>query len=303
MQTTSFATLAALATAYQVPPRTCPAIKRRAPPLRATAAAGDVPATVSTLWRYPIKGFPPDSLASVSLKENGTFPQDRLWAVADAADDGGFDAAAPQWVHKQHFFGAFRSRDRLASLNTSFANGRLTFYGSDAVTVDPSTKKGRETIEDIIRRRVGAATKLVTGGEAHQFGNTRSGVRHHGDTRTLHVVNAASVAAVRRATGLDVDAAVFRPNIVVEGLAAWAEEDWIGKTIQVGGVLLEVIARTVRCDAINFHPVTGKRWPNNRDLVQEIADHFPAVGPYLGVYARVARGGTLGRGGGVAVMS
>ena len=313
----------AVASAYQSV-RTCPAVRRpRGPPLRATAAAGDVPATVSTLWRYPIKGFPPDSLPQVTLVENGTFPQDRLWAVADAADDGGFDAAAPQWVHKQHFFGAFRSRDRLASLNTSFAaNGKLTFYGSEAVTVDPSTKKGRETIEDIIQRRVGAATRLVTGGEAHQFGNTRSGVRHHGDTRTVHVVNAASVAAVRRATGLDVDAAVFRPNIVVEGLAAWAavrksisefgyptrfshrwaEEEWVGKTIELGGVLLEVISRTVRCDAINFHPVTGERWPDGRDLVQEIADHFPAVGPYLGVYARVARGGTLGRGGSVAVM-
>ena len=139
-------------------------------------------------------------------------------------------------------------------------------------------------------------TRLVTGGEAHQFGNTRSGVRHHGDTRTVHVVNAASVAAVRRATGLDVDAAVFRPNIVLEGLAAWAEEDWVGKTIQLGNVLLEVISRTVRCDAINFHPVTGERWPNDRDLVQEIADHFPAVGPYLGVYARVARGGTISLG-------
>ena len=74
LQKMRFATLAALATAYQAPPRTCPAVLR-APPLRATAATGDVPATVTTLWRYPIKGFPPDSLASVSLKENGTFPQ------------------------------------------------------------------------------------------------------------------------------------------------------------------------------------------------------------------------------------
>ena len=82
----------------------------------------------------------------------------------------------------------------------------------------------------------------------------------------------------------------------------WSISTQVGKTIELGGVLLEVISRTVRCDAINFHPVTGERWPNNRDLVQEIADHFPAVGPYLGVYARVARGGTLGRGGGVAVM-
>jgi uncharacterized protein YcbX len=76
-------------------------------------------------------------------------------------------------------------------------------------------------------------TRLVTGGEAHQFGNTRSGVRHHGDTRTVHVVNAASVAAVRRATGLDVDAAVFRPNIVVKGLAAWAEEQWVGNCVEI----------------------------------------------------------------------
>ena len=88
-----FATLAAVATAYQAPPRTCPAVRPRMPRLCAQPRQRDVPATVSTLWRYPIKGFPPDSLASVSLKENGTFPQDRLWAVADAADDGGFDAS------------------------------------------------------------------------------------------------------------------------------------------------------------------------------------------------------------------
>ena len=285
----------AVASAYQSV-RTCPTVGSLRAARRATPAMAAVAPTVTTLWRYPIKGFPPDSLPRVTLVENGTFPQDRLWAVADAADDGGFDAAAPQWVHKQHFFGAFRSRDRLASLNTSFENGRIKFYGADPVTVDPSTKKGREAIEDIIQRRVGAATKLVTGGERHQFGNTRSGVRHHGDTRTVHVVNAASVAAVRRATGLDVDAAVFPPNIVLEGLEAWAEEQWVGKTIELGGVLLEVISRTVRCDAINFHPVTGKRWPNDRDLVQEIADHLPAVGPYLGVYARVARGGTMSLG-------
>lgn len=298
LQTMRFAAVAAVASAYQSV-RTCPAVGRLAA-RRATAEAAERPATVTTLWRYPIKGFPPDSLPQVTLRENGTFPQDRLWAVADAADDGGFDPSRPEWVHKQHFFGAFRSRDRLASLNTSFANGKLTFYG-EAVTVDPSTAAGRETIECIIQRRVGAATRLVTGGESHQFGNTRSGVRNHGDTRTLHIVNAASVEAVRRATGLDVDAAVFRPNIVVDGLAAWAEEAWVGKTLEIGGVLLEVISRTVRCDAINSHPVTGERWPTNRDLVQEIADHFPAVGPFLGVYARVAKGGTLGRGSSLVV--
>ena len=61
--------------------------------------------------------------------------------------------------------------------------------------------------------------------------------------------------------------------------------------------MLHVIARTVRCDAINVDPVTGNRWAGGRDLVGEIAGNFPEHGPYLGVYARVVGGGSMGIGG------
>lgn len=74
---------------------------------------------VEALWRYPIKGFPADSLESATLRGNGTFDLDRVWALLDVADDGGWDAAAPAWVHKQHFFGAFRSRDALATQSSA----------------------------------------------------------------------------------------------------------------------------------------------------------------------------------------
>lgn len=174
----------------------------------------------------------------------------------------------------------------------------LTFLGGPeaGTAADVRTADGRATVEALVAKRVGAKVSLVTGGAGHQFGNTRSGVKSHGDTRTIHVVNAASIAAVRAATGLDVDAAVFRPNVVLSGLPPWAEEDWVGKTMQVGGAVLEIISRTVRCDAVNFHPRTGVRWPDKRDLVTEIATNFPHVGPYFGVYARVIKGGTAALG-------
>ena len=272
--------------------RTCSLSRRAA----ATATEQSAPiATVSTLWRYPIKGFPPDGLSRVTVAENGTFPNDRQWAVADVSCDE-FDAAAPKWVHKRHFHGAFRSGPALALLNTSFTNGRLRFFGPESGVADLGTPSGRALVEDVIGSRVGAKVKLCTGGEAHQFGNTQSGVRHHNDTRTIHLVNAASVRAVAAATGLPVAAAVFRPNVVLEGIAAWEEESWIGKTLRVGGSQLEIISRTVRCDAINNNPLTGERWPDGRDLVTEIAERFPAIGPYLGVYARVVSGGALALG-------
>ena len=288
----------------------CPAavdVRMRRVSLHATSRdARDGAGAVGALLRYPIKGFPADSLESVTVEANGTFPSDRLYAVVDATDDGGWDAARPRWVHKQHFFGAFRSRDVLASLNTSCRAGVLAFDGGPETGLSArlDTAAGRATVEAAIAARVQSPqVRLVTGGEGHQFGNTRSGVKSHGDTRTIHLVNAASVAAVRAATGLDVDASVFRPNVVLEGLDAWAEEAWVGKQLRLGGALLEVISRTVRCDAINMHPRTGARWPGNRDLVAEIAGNFPAVGPYLGVYARVLRGGTVSLGDDAAVIA
>ena len=245
------------------------------------AAAG----RVGALWRYPIKGFPAEPLERVALEVGGSFPGDRAWAALVVDDAGDWDAAAPAWVHKRHFFGAFRSRPALFDVDVTSASAKL---GSAA---------GRAVVENDVRRRTGERCALVYGGEAHQFGNTRSGVRFCGDVRTIHVVNSASVAAVAAATGLDVTAAVFRPNVALAGLAPWAEEAWApGTTLRLGGAVLEVIGRTVRCDAINTRPTTGERWPGNRDLVSEIAARFPEVGPYLGFYARVLKGGAVAAG-------
>ena len=289
--------LAAAAFAYSpIRPPFCASKPRRLAAPAAHGASGGA-GTVSALWRYPIKGFPADALDSVALAPNGTFPSDRVYALLDVAySDGAFDEGEPKWVHKQHFHGAFRSRPALATLNTTFRDGVLEFRGEERLSARLDAASGRAAVEAAAAKRLGRDVRLVTGGETHQFGNTRSGVKSHGDTRTIHLVNAASVAAVRAATGLDVDPAVFRPNIVLDGLEAWAEEAWVGEVLRVGGATLEVISRTVRCDAINFHPRTGERWPGNRDLVTEIADNFPAVGPYLGLYARVLDGGTVSLG-------
>ena len=54
----------------------------------------------------------------------------------------------------------------------------------------------------------------------------------------LLVVNRASLEALGRDAGSDIDVRRFRPNVVVAGAAAWAEDDWRALAVGDGSDVL-----------------------------------------------------------------
>lgn len=151
--------------------------------------------------------------------------------------------------------------------------------------------------------------KTTKTGHTHQFGNTRAGVRNNdGDTRTVHIVNAATVRQVSEKIGIELDPMRFRPNIVVDGLEPWKEFEFVGRTLRVvaaenekqiedddittdGVMELDVLSTTVRCAGIGIDPLDPKS--GTLDMPILLAKHFPQYGPYLGVYATVKTRGAL----------
>ena len=124
------------------------------------------------------------------------------------------------------------------------------------------------------------------GSHTHQFGNTGSGVKHNNDTRTVHIVNKATVGAVSDACGVDLTAERFRANIIIDGVRPWGEFDWVGKNVKLGSAMFKVLSRTVRCAGVSDDE-------RGIDIPKILADNFPEHGPYLGVYAQVVVGGTV----------
>ena len=55
------------------------------------------------------------------------------------------------------------------------------------------------------------------------------------DSLLLHVANLASIRAFESLTGVAVDPLRFRANLLVDDVAAWAENDWVGRRVQCGG--------------------------------------------------------------------
>src|SRR5260221_3640826 len=84
-----------------------------------------MPITISSIYRYPVKGLSPERLPRATLWPGRCLPEDRRFAVALASTR--FDPAQPEWLPKRCFAMLMRD-EKLARLDTRFdpGSGELT---------------------------------------------------------------------------------------------------------------------------------------------------------------------------------
>jgi uncharacterized protein YcbX len=252
---------------------------------------------VIALYRYPVKGFTPEACDALTVLDEGRIAGDRVlgvrFASAQVPDHG--------WSSKYQFV-ALVNTPGLARLNVHFDHRalRLCISFEGTVLVDAA-------LDDEGRRRISAAIadfvlKLDKNPLAHY--PDRLPLRVVGDGVTpryqdneagqVSLHSRESLTAVARAIG---DASLsehrFRSNIVIDGLAAWQEQTWVGKKIRIGHVAFDVVKPKVRCLATHANPETGER---DLPLLTTLTRAFAQAEPTFAV-AMV----TSGRGGEVRV--
>jgi uncharacterized protein YcbX len=116
----------------------------------------------------------------------------------------------------------------------------------------------------------------------------REGVVSHFDDGPVHLVTTASLRAVGEVLGERVDPRRFRPNLVVDtgDLVGLVEDGWVGGRLQLGEVVLEVVARMPRCVMVNLSQV-GLGATRVLDVVGDLND------ANLGVLATVVTPGRV----------
>lgn len=244
-------------------------------------------ATLSALYRYPVKGFSPEPLERADLETSGYFPGDRLYAVENG--DSGFDPNAPRHQPKTKYLMLMRD-EALARLRTRYddATATLTVEAKgETVKAKLDTEEGRATLEDLLRRLLphalrGAPRVLAAAAQTgYRFTDSKIGF--------VSLINLASVRAIEDYVGAPVDPLRFRGNLFVEGLAPWAELEMVGRVLEApSGLRLKLTQRTVRCAATNVDPVSGVRDLDIPWAIDARLGHRDC-----GVYAEVIAGGTL----------
>ena len=253
--------------------------------------------TIDSLWRHPIKGFTPEAVSECLLCPDAFFPFDRMYAFE--VGPVGFDAENPKTISKMKFAVLARFA-AVARLTTRYdeIEGQFEICDPDGRMwhFDLTSEAGRHSLARHVETVLAALEddydpvayplKLLA---APSFDDVHAHFRFT-DSRQGFVsfLNLNSLQDLGQRVGREIDPLRMRANIWVEGLSAFEDHGFVGRTIRIGddGPEFEVLKPIVRCVATHVNPETGLR---DFDLCTALWDNYRHRD--CGIYARITKGG------------
>ena len=141
---------------------------------------------------------------------------------------------------------------------------------------------------------------------AEKFGNPVELMKlKHGifDDASLSVIDSATISAIGREAGAELDTRRFRANVVIrsETSEPFGEDQWVGGRLLFGdketGAIVNVALRDLRCVMINLDPDTAQQDPRVMKAAVRLNDNN------AGVYCTVARTGHISVGQSVSLLT
>lgn len=233
---------------------------------------------VRELVRYPVKSMAGVATSSAFLGWHG-LQGDRRFAFRRLDDNSGFP-----WL----------TASRLPEL--------LLYQplGLDESAEEPSHVRTPEGVDVAIR------SDELQKSVAEKFGKPVELMKlKHGifDDASVSVIDLATIAAIGREAGQDLDTRRFRPNIVIESgmTKPFLEDGWIGGRLVFGNdeaaPMVTVAMRDLRCVMINLDPDTAEHDPRVMKAAVRLNENN------AGVYGTVARTGQISVGQPVSLLT
>ena len=252
--------------------------------------------SVKELFIHPFKGLSSQNCSSVEVQVGHGITGDRSFALMFKEDTQHPDSTKVPWMKKQHF-AMQNDWSGLAALDCSYeaATETLTVKrkGVELLVADTNSPTGRDRIGAFFTGYLAAIYPSQTARHPNraplqlvgEFGKTR-----YPDREAVHIslVSQATLDHLSELAGKTVDVRRFRPNIVLDGVPAWGEFDWVGKEMQLGTARIAITARINRCLNIDVDPETGER---DIALLPVLQKHFQHT--QTGVLAQVITSGTV----------
>ena len=273
--------------------------------------------TVDQIWRFPVKSMQGDTVAQAAVSARGILG-DRAWAMRDEA------RAEIQWGKMFPDLMLCRARyleepvgDSTSPVEITFPDGAVLTSNDAAVHTKLSELVGREATlrarepaenKDFYKRYKPDPEKFqqeMVGAFAREPGEPVPDMTQFPevlmdyvavpgtffDNEEIHLISDASITHMRSLNpDADWDIRRFRPNFYLKlepGHSGLAEQSWIGKTLKIGDVVLEISAPTPRC-GMTVRPQADLAYDKTilRTIVKEADQN-------LGVGAHCRQAGTV----------
>lgn len=105
---------------------------------------------------------------------------------------------------------------------------------------------------------------------------------------SISLINLQSIKDFEKKINKRIEFQRFRGNFYIDGIDAWEERNWIGKTISINNISFKVEKNIPRCVAINLKPKTDDNGLKLLNLLKKTYNHFD-----MGIYLRALNDGEI----------
>lgn len=253
--------------------------------------------TLSSLHIYPIKGIAGIELQTAQLEPRGLHG-DRRWMLIDEDDQfisqrelpamGQLRASADEAGWLISTSGQLPALPPLHLRAPDTAERVAAMVWSDTV----SAVLAAAPVNDWFSRALGQPVRAVfMDAEAkrpvdREYGRASDEVSF-ADGFPLLVANTASLADLSARIGEPLTMARFRPNLVLSGAEAWAEDGW--QRIRIGEIEIHLVKPCARCQVTTLDPQSAEPHPRQEPL-RTLAKFRKDAGKVLFAVNAIARG-------------
>ena len=229
---------------------------------------------LSALYRYPLKSGKAETLQHIGLDKLG-LDGDRRWMLVDEASGRFLTQRA---VAKMSQLSALWNRTGGLTLSSpGYAPLDVALPGSDAelrgVTIWRDTLRVPDAGDEAaawVSDFIGKPTRLVQM-PLDRARTTQAGFGRDDDQVAfadgypLLLIGQASLDDLSQKIGRPMEMLRFRPNLVIEGGEAFAEDGW--KRLRIGDVEFRAVKPCSRCILTTIDPQTGERSADREPFV------------------------------------
>jgi uncharacterized protein YcbX len=221
---------------------------------------------LSAIWIYPVKSFYGISLASAQVLYRG-LQFDRRWMVVDGKGDFMTQREHPEMV----LIGTHLDASGLTLFHRQKPEVRLTLPFQPEVPEKARVTVWSDTVQaeaydgvfsDWLKQATGLEGRLVKMAETSKrqidtrYGRSRQYVSF-ADGYPVLVATEAAIRDLNARLEQPVDMRRFRPNLVIEGAEAHAEDGW--SDFSIGAVRFSGVKKCARCPVTTIDPETAEK--------------------------------------------
>ena len=241
---------------------------------------------ISSIHYCPVKSLSFQNIDQCKIDRNIGIEGDRIFAFSqnlDLEQSKLFEKNPEERKGKWNKILTLKNTPVLNKYNFLYQENKLTLTNNEKeiITINADDDDERN---DLAKKLIELESSLkkdikLMKNEEHPFYDTsisnKSAFRN-----SISLLNINSIQDFENKIDKKIQTSIFRGNLYFDGIEAWKERSWIGKTLKINNITFKVEKNIPRCVAINLQPKSNDNSFNLLKVLKQTYNHFD-MGIYL----------------------